>query len=344
MREISKRLTAACEKGLENEEKAVVKMFITYVHSLPDGTEEGDFLALDLGGSNFRVLQLSLERGGKMTAEPKVEEMRISKEKKEGNQEELFDFIAESMSDFLKKHGITRRLPLGFTFSFPVVQTSLTAGTLKKWTKDFKAAGAEGRDVTQMLQEAIARRKSGDVSVDVVALLNDTTGTQLAVGFEDPNCHVGLILGTGTNACYMEKTAAIPKFTGDRSKFPDVIVNCEWGAFGEDGSMDDWLTDYDKAVEEKVINRGQQIFEKLISGKYLGSVTHAALLKLTRDKVLFGGVCSERFSELVIDRFDSAFLSVIEGENGMEKCKELFKKEFPDGSVGVRLRDCQASV
>ena len=97
------------------------------------------------------------------------------------------------------------------------------------------------------------------MSVDVVALLNDTTGTQLAVGFEDPNCHVGLILGTGTNACYMEKTAAIPKFTGDRSKFPDVIVNCEWGAFGEDGSMDDWLTDYDKAVEEKVINRGQQM-------------------------------------------------------------------------------------
>ena len=55
-------------------------------------------------------------------------------------------------------------------------------------------------------------------------------------------------------------------------------------------------------------------FEKLISGKYLGSITHAALLILTQDKVLFGGVCSEKFSELVIDRFDSAFLSVVEGE------------------------------
>ena len=176
MGEISRRLTAACEKGLENEKEAVVKMFITYVHSLPDGTEEGDFLALDLGGSNFRVLQLSqspfnyqklcnmfvsgagLERGGKMAGEPKVEEMKISKDKKEGTQEELFDFIAQSMSNFLKKHGITRRLPLGFTFSFPVAQTSLTAGTLKKWTKDFKAEGAEGRDVTEMLKQAIARR------------------------------------------------------------------------------------------------------------------------------------------------------------------------------------------
>ena len=55
-------------------------------------------------------------------------------------------------------------------------------------------------------------------------------------------------------------------------------------------------------------------FEKLISGKYLGAITHAALLKLTREKVLFGGACSDYFRELVIDRFESKFLSVIEGD------------------------------
>ena len=59
MQDMVQRLNTAFKKGLEDEEKAVVKMFITYVHALPDGTEEGDFLALDLGGSNFRVLQLS---------------------------------------------------------------------------------------------------------------------------------------------------------------------------------------------------------------------------------------------------------------------------------------------
>ena len=50
--------------------------------------------------------------------------------------------------------------------------------------------------------------------MDVVALVNDTTGTQLAVGLKDPNCHVGIILGTGTNACYMENLDAVPKFKG----------------------------------------------------------------------------------------------------------------------------------
>ena len=55
-------------------------------------------------------------------------------------------------------------------------------------------------------------------------------------------------------------------------------------------------------------------FEKLISGKYLGAITHASLLKLVNDGVLFGGTCSDSFKELVIDRFDSAFLSLIEGQ------------------------------
>ena len=96
------------------------------------------------------------------------------------------------------------------------------------------------------------------MSVDLVALLNDTTGTQLAVGFQDPNCHVGLILGTGTNACYMENTAVIPKFSGDRAKFPRVIINTEWGAFGDDGIIDNRLTEYDREVERVALNHGEQ--------------------------------------------------------------------------------------
>ena len=53
------------------------------------------------------------------------------------------------------------------------------------------------------------------VDIDTVALINDTTGTLLAVaGNKFPDCHVGLILGTGTNVCYMEKfdAATMPKF------------------------------------------------------------------------------------------------------------------------------------
>ena len=60
LKEVEGLLTAEFIKGLEREGDDVkVKMLITYVHSMPDGTEKGDFLALDLGGSNFRVLLIS---------------------------------------------------------------------------------------------------------------------------------------------------------------------------------------------------------------------------------------------------------------------------------------------
>lgn len=60
MKDVELRITAAFNNGLEKEgNDGPVKMFITYVHSLPDGSEQGDFLGLDLGGSNFRVLLIS---------------------------------------------------------------------------------------------------------------------------------------------------------------------------------------------------------------------------------------------------------------------------------------------
>lgn len=111
-----------------------------------------------------------MKPGGQIAAEPKVDEMKISDEKKTGTKQELFDFIAESMANFIKKHSIKRQLPLGFTFSFPVAQTSLTSGTLKEWTKDFDASGAVGRDVVEMLQEAIGRRQVS-ITVHILKML-----------------------------------------------------------------------------------------------------------------------------------------------------------------------------
>ena len=38
----------------DTHEDASVKCFPTYVRELPDGSEHGKFLSLDLGGTNFR--------------------------------------------------------------------------------------------------------------------------------------------------------------------------------------------------------------------------------------------------------------------------------------------------
>lgn len=71
MKEVERLLTADFIKGLSKDyrarveseegqgERVIVKMLLTFVHSLSNGTENGEFLALDLGGTNYRVWKIS---------------------------------------------------------------------------------------------------------------------------------------------------------------------------------------------------------------------------------------------------------------------------------------------
>lgn len=74
------------------------------------------------------------------------------------NAAELFDCIAEVVAKFIEKEKITKRLPLGFTFSYPVKNLSLNSGVLLRWTKGFKAVDAVGKDPIELLDEAFKRK------------------------------------------------------------------------------------------------------------------------------------------------------------------------------------------
>jgi hexokinase len=52
--------------------QANVKMFPTYVRNIPNGTEMGQVLALDLGGTNFRVLLIDLRGNSKIELTSKI--------------------------------------------------------------------------------------------------------------------------------------------------------------------------------------------------------------------------------------------------------------------------------
>ena len=96
------------------------------------------------------------------------------------------------------------------------------------------------------------------VTADVVALVNDTTGTLMAIGIEDQECYVGVILGTGTNACYLEDLKAVKKCPEPVDHHSHVIINTEWGAFGDDGTLDKWRTSFDRELDSLANNKLQQ--------------------------------------------------------------------------------------
>uniref|UniRef100_A0AAY5EK29 Hexokinase-2 n=1 Tax=Electrophorus electricus TaxID=8005 RepID=A0AAY5EK29_ELEEL len=307
--EVKKRMLTEIQNGLSKntQSTATVKMLPTYVRSTPDGTENGDFLALDLGGTNFRVLLVKIRSGKKRMVEMHNKIYAIPIEVMQGTGEELFDHIVTCISDFLDYMGMKKaRLPLGFTFSFPCRQTSLDAGILVNWTKGFKATDCEGEDVVNLLREGIKRR---EFDLDVVAVVNDTVGTMMTCAYEEPTCEVGLIAGTGSNACYMEEMRNIETVEGNEGR---MCVNMEWGAFGDNGCLDDIRTQYDTAVDDLSLNPGKQRYEKMCSGMYLGEIVRNILIDLTKRGFLFRGQISETLKTRGI--FETKFLSQIESD------------------------------
>lgn len=308
MQEMMKRIIHEIEQGLnaQTHKTADVKCFITYVQDLPNGSERGKFLALDLGGTNFRVLIIHLNGENEFKMQSKI--YAVPQSIMLGKGEGLFDHIAECLANFMKENNVYKeRLPLGFTFSFPLQQLGLTRGLLSQWTKGFACSGVVGEDVVQLLKDAIARR--GDVQIDVCAILNDTTGTLMSCAWKNHNCRIGLIVGTGSNACYVEKVNNCGLFDGDGKK-SQVIVNTEWGAFGDNGALDFVRTQYDREIDENSINRGRQIQEKMISGMYMGELVRLALVRFTKEGLLFDGQSSDMLNTR--GRFFTKFVSEIE--------------------------------
>lgn len=64
-----------------------------------------------------------------------------------------------------------------------------------------------------------------------------------------------LHVGTGSNACYMEEMRNIEMIESNAGR---MCVNMEWGAFGDNGCLDDIRTEYDRAVDDFSLNPGKQ--------------------------------------------------------------------------------------
>lgn len=107
------------------------------------------------------------------------------------------------------------------------------------------------------------------LQVQIRALLNDTVGTLACGRYSSPDVTMGIILGTGTNCCYIEKMDNIKKLKDPSkgSSQDSMVINMEWGSYISDllpMTADDYASDATGA------NPGKCFFEKLISGMFMG--------------------------------------------------------------------------
>lgn len=289
---------------------------------------------------------------------------------------ELFGFLAKQIENFLKEHHtehfeshVRRRqtasapegyrreniFRLGFTFSFPVQQLGINRGTLIRWTKGFNIPEAVGQDVCVLLQTEIDRLH---LPVKVAALVNDTVGTLMARSYTSPgktSTLVGAIFGTGTNGAYVENLSKITKpmeGTFDKST-GQMVVNTEWGSF--DNALKVLPTTiYDQIIDRESVNPGIQMFEKRISGMFLGEILRVTLLEMMKKIALFRDENSSQndyasTTEIAADSalykqwaIDSSILSIAEADNsvGLRALRQELEKSL--GIMAASNEDAEA--
>lgn len=201
---------------------------------------------------------------------------------------------------------------------FSLICDKINRGVLSTWTKGFACSGAVGKDPVLLLQDALLRKH---VPVKVSALVNDTVGTLLSNAYNKPSTVAGLILGTGANGAYIEKMENIKKWKGGKTTSDEMIINMEFGAFDNERKILP-LTRFDNKLDRESINPHSQIYEKMISGMYLGEISRNVLtdmidreLLLKRDEhtsIAWSKDISKHWS------FETAFMSNIEADKSKD--------------------------
>eukprot|EP01053_Blabericola_migrator_P002745 Blabericola_migrator_1__2744@NODE_1782_length_3799_cov_120_045820_g1148_i0_p1_GENE_NODE_1782_length_3799_cov_120_045820_g1148_i0NODE_1782_length_3799_cov_120_045820_g1148_i0_p1_ORF_typecomplete_len504_score110_81Hexokinase_2/PF03727_16/5_3e50Hexokinase_1/PF00349_21/2_5e42ROK/PF00480_20/0_06_NODE_1782_length_3799_cov_120_045820_g1148_i016223133 len=279
----------------ENEAAGSMYFLDTCVGKPPTGKETGTYYAVDFGGTNIRAVRVKLN--GDATVEkdalsknildiPTKDNLPKGLMDAKATATELFDNMAIIVKELMKKHNDLDKgqvFQVGFTFSFAMSQKDIDSAEAVTLSKGFLTGTdtldpvvAKGTDLCLLLNSAFVRN---EVPATVTAILNDTTGTLMSGAYlagkypEKPPTMIGLIVGTGVNACYADPDATQYGYIGS-------VINTEFGAFN--AGLPRNIIDHE--IDDADAMPGTQITEKMISGMYLPEACRRVILKVYQHK------------------------------------------------------------
>ncbi|MDR0982749.1 MAG: hexokinase [Culturomica sp.] len=264
LKEIAELLRERIVKGL-NEAGTEIQCLPTYIQ--PKSEITGKAMVLDLGGTNYRVATVDFVDGKPEINPPNTWKMDLSMMKMPGfTRKDLFEVQADPIMTL--NHD--EEMPIGYCFSYPTESYPGGDAKLLRWTK--------GVDIKEMVGELVGAplleylNKENKVKFTDIKVINDTVASLFAgLTCGKYDAYIGLIVGTGCNMATFIHTDHIGKinpFYGVSGLLP---VNLENGNFNPP-----YLTDADDSVDAVSGNKGEQRFEKAVSGMYLGEILKAA--------------------------------------------------------------------
>ncbi|MEI6892513.1 MAG: hypothetical protein V5783_10115 [Pontiella sp.] len=294
--ELLKSFLSEMKRGLAGtgSSLAMIPAYVGVDGQVPTGKPVA---VIDAGGTNLRICLATFNDAGE------VELSNFSKQPMPGRFEEktnaeffkvLVDAL-EPMKDAFEN--------IGFCFSYPATIKPDYDGELLHWTKEIKIPDLVGEHVGAKLKEALSER---GIEGKNVVVLNDTVACLLAGLAKGQSLgvssYIGFILGTGTNTAYVEQNSRIDKLV-DFKKEGAQVVNVESGGFSafQRGPLD-------LKLDEASVNPGGHVFEKLLSGVYMGSITLSLLKAISKELNAFsktGAEALEKLDDLYIIQIDN---------------------------------------
>ena len=262
--EIAEMFCQRIHEGLA-EDPSEIQCLPTHIH-LPKKSVSGIAYVLDLGGSNLRAGVASLDHETVKFLTPIVSGKIPWKRNTPYPRE---DFLA-MQAELLRSLNCPGACPLGYCFSYPVKPIENGDAVLIHWTKGIHVPDTLGQQVGRMLAE-YTRQHYPEVEITSTAVINDTVASLFAAltGSRTDAC-IGLIVGTGTNLASFFPAAHVPKLEQNNKDQENIPINLESGNFNPP-----FLTQWDEKVDMDSENPGAQLFEKAVSGMYLGRVFKA---------------------------------------------------------------------
>lgn len=293
-------------------------MLPSYNTTLPTGAETGTFLALDVGGSNFRVALIELAGRDQGMRIVNATSTAIDESVKALQGRAFFDWMAERIDTILaavdERYGREETpLSIGLSWSFPVEQTAINRGKIQNMGKGFRSSeGLLGEELGGLI-EAACKKRSLNVRLD--AIVNDSSATLLTRAYVDPKTRMSLILGTGTNAAVhfpvhelgLTKFGARPPGWFDHARH--VIVNSELSMFG--GKVLP-MTRWDDVLNRTHLRPDFQPLEYMITGRYLGEIVRLIIEEAVETAGLFSGEMPHSMKDPYT--LDTSIVAFIEGD------------------------------
>ncbi|CAO3660165.1 unnamed protein product [Rhizopus stolonifer] len=309
LKKIAQFLENEMKTGLnkQDDDSTSIPMLPSWITRHPTGQELGEYIGLDLSGSYIRVYLVSLHGQGRITT--RQMKYTVKKAIKRGSISNLVEFMAEcveSFLNFINKSYSKEFLSLGLCISFPLRQTAINNAYVLRWTKDFDITGGHNKNIVELLQTSFRRR---EMPVTVKAALNGASGCLLAHNYRSLDCLLACTVSTGTNAAYWEKISDIGKLNKDDDE-REMIINTEWGSFGDTRSNAIPHTFYDVRVNRQSVNPGIHVYEKMVAGLYLGEIVRLILVDFLDRRLIFDGQYSTEMNKPY--NFESSYVSAID--------------------------------